>query len=99
MRALERRNFLRGYPNLQVSLPELPKGHRHCADKTYGRKPVDSPNQCKHPYHRKEREEDSDGGIARYFQIRERAGQFTATDALLFHVPVGVGSLNIRQPG
>ena len=61
------------------------------------RQPLDAPDQRKPQYHCKERDEDSDGCIARQVQVHERDRQRTARPTLLLRVPEGVGLLDLRQ--
>jgi hypothetical protein len=69
MRVLERPNLLRRYPNLEVGLPELDKSYRQRTHEANSRKPVNPPDQRKPQYHRKERQEESDGSVTGHVQV------------------------------
>ena len=71
MRVLESRHLLRRYPRLEIRFPELNESNCHRAHEPESRQPGDSPDQRKSEYHRKEREEEADGGVTRHMDVHE----------------------------
>ena len=69
MRVLERGYLLRRYPNLEIGLPELEESDGHRSHETQSRKPVNSPDQRKPQYHRKEGQEEPDGSVTGHVQV------------------------------
>jgi len=61
----------------------LDQGTTTAPNETQSRKPVNTPDQRKPQYHRKEGEDDSDGGITWQVQVHECAAHRAARDTLL----------------